>query len=239
MAERARPAARRCDRRSRRESWRLRPWTIVSLSKSWSSTAPAALVGRAGRSWLSALLILGGTAEAAALAEAACTRFAPALDVITSLAGRLPPPRGLAGDVRIGGFGGTDGLVRYLEEARIGLVIDATHPFAATISAHAAAACAATGIAAPASAAPALGAAAGGSLAHGRRFRRRGRGGRGDGKTRLPHHRPRRTLRVLQRARRPLPRPADAAAGGAAGAGPLRRGHRPAAVHARGRTGAS
>lgn len=92
------------------------------------------------------LLILGGTAEAAALAKAARVRFAPGIAVITSLAGRLPPPRGLAGEVRIGGFGGTDGIVRYLKEERIDLVIDATHPFAATISAHAAAACTATGI---------------------------------------------------------------------------------------------
>ncbi len=92
------------------------------------------------------LLILGGTAEAAALAEAARAHYTSRIEVITSLAGRLPPPRGLSGGLRIGGFGGTDGLVRYLEEARIGLVIDATHPFAATISAHAAAACAATGI---------------------------------------------------------------------------------------------
>lgn len=90
------------------------------------------------------LLILGGTAEAAALAEAACARFAPGLKVITSLAGRLPPPRSLSGDMRIGGFGGIAGLVDYLQAARIDRVIDATHPFAATISAHAAAACAAT-----------------------------------------------------------------------------------------------
>lgn len=91
------------------------------------------------------LLILGGTAEAAALAEAACSRFASRLDVITSLAGRLPPPRRIAGALRIGGFGGIDGLRDYLQRAKIDCVIDATHPFAATISAHAAAACAATG----------------------------------------------------------------------------------------------
>jgi precorrin-6A/cobalt-precorrin-6A reductase len=90
------------------------------------------------------LLILGGTREAAVLAGQASERFAPVLEVITSLAGRLPPPRGLAGRLRIGGFGGTSGLVRYLRDERIALVIDATHPFATTISAHAAEACAAT-----------------------------------------------------------------------------------------------
>ncbi|MBL8659631.1 MAG: cobalt-precorrin-6A reductase [Rhodospirillales bacterium] len=91
------------------------------------------------------LLILGGTAEAADLTEAASARFASRLQVTTSLAGRLPPPRDYPGALRIGGFGGTEGLVDYLRTARIGFVVDATHPFAATISGHAAAACAATG----------------------------------------------------------------------------------------------
>ncbi|MCU0893143.1 MAG: cobalt-precorrin-6A reductase [Rhodospirillales bacterium] len=90
------------------------------------------------------LLILGGTGEAAALAGAACAAFAD-LDVISSLAGRTETPRTLPGRVRVGGFGGADGIAAYLRIERIGLVIDATHPFAATISAHAAAACAATG----------------------------------------------------------------------------------------------
>jgi precorrin-6A/cobalt-precorrin-6A reductase len=91
------------------------------------------------------LLILGGTSEAAMLAEQAVARFGPGLEVITSLAGRLPPPRGLAGRLRIGGFGGPSGIVRFLRDERIDLVIDATHPFAATISAAVADASAATG----------------------------------------------------------------------------------------------
>lgn len=90
------------------------------------------------------LLILGGTGEAAALAEAAHSAF-PDLDVISSLAGRTDAPRTLPGRVRVGGFGGTDGIESFLRHERIGLVIDAAHPFAAVISAHAAAACAATG----------------------------------------------------------------------------------------------
>lgn len=90
------------------------------------------------------LLILGGTGEAAALAEAAHAAF-PDLTVISSFAGRTASPRALPGRTRVGGFGGADGIESFLRQERIDLVIDATHPFAATISAHAAAACAATG----------------------------------------------------------------------------------------------
>jgi precorrin-6A/cobalt-precorrin-6A reductase len=90
------------------------------------------------------LLILGGTGEAAALAEAAFAAF-PDLEVISSLAGRTETPRTLPGRIRVGGFGGVDGIAAYLREERIDAVIDATHPFAAAISVHAAEACAATG----------------------------------------------------------------------------------------------
>jgi len=83
------------------------------------------------------MLILGGTAEAAALTRAAADRFGAALDIITSLAGRTSNSGKLCGQVRIGGFGGVDGLTRYLLGHAIDLLIDATHPFAATISAHA------------------------------------------------------------------------------------------------------
>jgi len=92
------------------------------------------------------LLILGGTADAAALARAAVARFGDALAVTTSLAGRIPPSQKLAGDVRIGGFGGADGIVGYLGDNGTDLVVDATHPFAAEISRHAEAACTRTGI---------------------------------------------------------------------------------------------
>jgi precorrin-6A/cobalt-precorrin-6A reductase len=83
------------------------------------------------------LLILGGTAEAAALARAAVERFGGRLAVTTALAGRTEQRGALAGDVRIGGFGGAEGLAAYLAEAGIELLIDATHPFADRIARNA------------------------------------------------------------------------------------------------------
>lgn len=91
------------------------------------------------------LLILGGTTEAAALARAAVARFGDALAVTTSLAGRIPPSQNLAGEVRVGGFGGADGIIKYLGDSGTNLVIDATHPFAAEISRQAEDACVRTG----------------------------------------------------------------------------------------------
>ncbi|WP_225765118.1 cobalt-precorrin-6A reductase [Inquilinus sp. Marseille-Q2685] len=90
------------------------------------------------------LLILGGTTEAAALARA--LDGAGEWEVVTSLAGRTRAPAALPGAVRIGGFGGADGLASYLRSERIDRVVDATHPFAATMSANAAAACAEAGV---------------------------------------------------------------------------------------------
>ena len=92
------------------------------------------------------LLILGGTAEGRALAAAAEACFGPSLTVISALAGRTRKPILPAGDVRIGGFGGADGLAAYLRDERIGLLIDATHPFATRISAQAREAAAQAGI---------------------------------------------------------------------------------------------
>jgi precorrin-6A/cobalt-precorrin-6A reductase len=93
------------------------------------------------------LLILGGTSEAALLAAAARDRFADSVRIETSLAGRLPAHHRLPGEVRRGGFGGAGGLAAYLRQRAVDAVIDATHPFAATISGHAAEACADTGVA--------------------------------------------------------------------------------------------
>ncbi|NMG06381.1 cobalt-precorrin-6A reductase [Brasilonema sp. UFV-L1] len=84
------------------------------------------------------LLILGGTGDAAELAAKASA--IPEVEVITSFAGRTSQPQAPAGILRIGGFGGETGLVRYLIEAKIDILIDATHPFATQISFHAAAA---------------------------------------------------------------------------------------------------
>ncbi|GJE07062.1 MULTISPECIES: cobalt-precorrin-6A reductase [Methylobacterium] len=90
------------------------------------------------------ILILGGTSEANALVDALPVR--PDLDVTVSLAGRTAAPRLPARDTRIGGFGGVDGLSEYLRQRRVDLLVDAAHPFAANISANAAAASARTGV---------------------------------------------------------------------------------------------
>ena len=58
-------------------------------------------------------------------------------DVLTSLAGRVSAPALPVGRVRIGGFGGVDGLSEFLSQHHIAAVVDATHPFAAQISANA------------------------------------------------------------------------------------------------------
>lgn len=92
------------------------------------------------------VLILGGTAEAAALAEALARTFGDRLDAITSLAGKTAAPRAVPGRVKSGGFGGAEGLAAYLRSERIGALVDATHPFARAISAHAAAAAASAGV---------------------------------------------------------------------------------------------
>ncbi len=92
------------------------------------------------------LLILGGTAEAIDLADQAVACFGAALEVTSALAGRTQAPRLPAGRIRTGGFGGVDGLVAFLHGERIDLLIDATHPFAATISRHAAEACSNAGV---------------------------------------------------------------------------------------------
>ena len=92
------------------------------------------------------LLILGGTAEAAALARGALARFGDNLQVTTSLAGRTERPAPLPGQTRTGGFGGPTGLAAYLTEHAVGRLIDATHPFATRISAEARLACASAGV---------------------------------------------------------------------------------------------
>jgi precorrin-6A/cobalt-precorrin-6A reductase len=80
-----------------------------------------------------AVLILGGTTEGRLLAEALDGQRA----VITSLAGRTSSPLPLPGEVRVGGFGGDAGLTAYLRDRRIVALVDATHPFADTMTGHA------------------------------------------------------------------------------------------------------
>jgi precorrin-6A/cobalt-precorrin-6A reductase len=90
------------------------------------------------------ILILGGTSEARELGKllAADARFEPLL----SLAGRTRAPALQPVATRIGGFGGVDGLVRWLDHERMQAVVDATHPFAVNISANAVTATKALGL---------------------------------------------------------------------------------------------
>lgn len=88
------------------------------------------------------LLVLGGTTEASALAQALADAQIPAT---LSYMGRVERPKPQPIPTRIGGFGGIPGLIAYLQAHQITHVIDATHPFAAQMSTNAIAACAATG----------------------------------------------------------------------------------------------
>lgn len=89
------------------------------------------------------LLILAGSGDAALLTKRLAER--PTLVTTTSFAGRvehlklptLPP----GCRVRVGGFGGVEGLIRYLTSEKIDALIDATHPFAAQMHQNAALAC--------------------------------------------------------------------------------------------------
>lgn len=85
------------------------------------------------------VLLLGGTSEASRLARLLAGQ--DDLVVVTSLAGRTATPATQPGAMRVGGFGGTDGLAAYLQDEGISLVVDATHPFAAVMRWHAFDAC--------------------------------------------------------------------------------------------------
>ena len=87
------------------------------------------------------ILILGGIGEALQLARELASSHA----VIYSVAGKGRVPE-LPGQVRIGGFGGSAGLAEFLREQRIDLLMDATHPYAATISHNASLAAQSAGI---------------------------------------------------------------------------------------------
>ena len=85
------------------------------------------------------LLILGGTSEAAELARRLAAEAE--VDAVLSLAGATVNPAPAPIPQRIGGFGGPEGLVAYLRAERIDAVVDATHPFAARMSANATSGC--------------------------------------------------------------------------------------------------
>jgi precorrin-6A/cobalt-precorrin-6A reductase len=90
------------------------------------------------------VLVLGGTGEARRLAEALAA--VSDLRVVTSLAGRVSRPHLPPGEVRIGGFDGVEGLAAWLRAEGVDVVVDATHPFAARITASAATATSRLGI---------------------------------------------------------------------------------------------
>jgi precorrin-6A/cobalt-precorrin-6A reductase len=90
------------------------------------------------------ILLLAGSSEASVLAKRLAA--APQVSVISSFAGRvkklsLPP-----GEVRVGGFGGPEGLATFLTHERIAAVVDATHPFTAHMPQHVVLACQATNV---------------------------------------------------------------------------------------------
>lgn len=89
------------------------------------------------------VLLLGGTTEASRLAQALAEAQ---IDSIFSYAGRTGSPIAQPVPTRVGGFGGVAGLHDFLLAERISHVVDATHPFAAQMSANAVAACAETGV---------------------------------------------------------------------------------------------
>nr|RDS95161.1 cobalt-precorrin-6A reductase [Cereibacter sphaeroides f. sp. denitrificans] len=90
------------------------------------------------------ILLLGGTTEASRMARALAEAGLPA---VFSYAGRTAAPVAQPLPLRVGGFGGVEGLAAYIRAQAITHVIDATHPFAAQMSRNAVEACAATGTA--------------------------------------------------------------------------------------------
>lgn len=89
------------------------------------------------------ILLLGGTTEASQLARVLAQAGA---DAVFSYAGRTTQPLAQPLPTRVGGFGGAEGLAAYLRAEGFTHVIDATHPFAAQMSANAVAACSETGV---------------------------------------------------------------------------------------------
>ncbi|WP_462417646.1 cobalt-precorrin-6A reductase [Kytococcus sp. Marseille-QA3725] len=89
------------------------------------------------------VLLLGGTAEAR---ELAARLVDEGVDVTSSLAGRVSRPRLPVGDVRVGGFGGVEGLTAALRDGGYTHLVDATHPFAVGVRANAVRAAAEAGV---------------------------------------------------------------------------------------------
>ena len=94
------------------------------------------------------VLILGGTRNARDLAILLANNpdTGTSMHVMTSLAGRTQEPDRTFGPTRIGGFGGVEGLAKYLVDEKIDLLVDSTHPFATQISRNASRAAIITGV---------------------------------------------------------------------------------------------
>lgn len=82
------------------------------------------------------ILILSGTAEAFDLA-AKLQKEQPDWRIISSLAGRTQNPKLPDGEIRIGGFGGVEGLIDYISKQNVDKIYDATHPYALNITKNA------------------------------------------------------------------------------------------------------
>lgn len=100
----------------------------------------------AGRMPKTKLLILGGTGDARKLARWVKEFYGDQVDLISSQAGVTQSPKPVPGRVVRGGFGGAEGLQFFIESEQVKIVIDATHPFAKTISHSAFVACEAAGV---------------------------------------------------------------------------------------------
>ncbi len=112
------------------------PGPSLEGTRPWDGTPTLEAVAR--------VLVLAGTTEATELAG---RLTAEGHDVTSSLAGLTRHPVERPGQVRRGGFGGTDGLARYLTDEAIEQLVDATHPFAAVMPFHAAEAATGAGVA--------------------------------------------------------------------------------------------
>ncbi|KAA8694177.1 cobalt-precorrin-6A reductase [Pseudomonas caricapapayae] len=86
------------------------------------------------------ILLLGGVTEALAIART----LGP--EHIYSLAGVGRVPSDLTCQLKVGGYGGAEGMAQYIGEQGVDLLLDATHPYAAQISHNAARAARLAGI---------------------------------------------------------------------------------------------
>ena len=89
---------------------------------------------------MSRILLVGGVGDALAIAR----RLAP--QDIYSLAGLGKVPADLPCQLRVGGYGGAEGLAAFMAAEGIDLLLDITHPYAAQISANAARAAELSGV---------------------------------------------------------------------------------------------